>query len=86
MALANNLTPNLTNCMANPYQLKRQDLIKSLRWLSAQAADERDYFVLSYALRLLTSDKPDHLSVMILAAVEAGYRNSRGVGRSDRQK
>lgn len=74
--------------MANPYQLKRQDLIKGLRFLSAQAADERDYFVLSYALRLLTTDKPDYLSTMILAAVESGYQTRQELvevtGRSDK--
>lgn len=74
--------------MATPYQLKRPDLIKSLRWLSAQAADERDFFVLSYALRLLTAASPDHLTMMVLAAVESGYQTRQEIvevtGRSDK--
>jgi hypothetical protein len=60
--------------MANvpTYQLSRSELIKSLRWLSACATDERDMMILSYCERLLVSGEVYWRPMLILAALENG--------------
>lgn len=56
------------------YQLSRPDLIKSLRWLSAQATDQRDMLCLSLCLRMLVSDTLQCTELLILAAIECGWQ------------
>lgn len=54
------------------YQLNRQALIKSLRWLSSQATDQRDGMILTYCERLLVSEEVYWRPLLILAALENG--------------
>lgn len=70
------------------YQLTRSELIKSLRWLSAQATDQRDMMVLSYCERLLVSEEVYWRPLLILAALENGAQTREDLrdvtGFSDR--
>ena len=54
------------------YQLSRPELIKSLRWLSACANNQRDMMMLSYCERLLVSGDVYWRPLLILAALENG--------------
>lgn len=57
---------------APTYQLSRPELIKSLRWLSAQATDQRDMMIISYCERLLVSGEVYWRPLLVLAALENG--------------
>ena len=54
------------------YQLSRPELIKSLRWLTACATDQRDMMIISYCERLLVSGDFYWRPLLILAALENG--------------
>ena len=73
---------------APTYQLARPELIKSLRWLTACAIDQRDMMIISYCERLLVSGDVHWRPLLILAALENGAQ-TRGdlievTGFSDR--
>ena len=54
------------------YQLSRQQLIKSLRWLSACAVDEQDMVAITYCEQLLVARAAPTPQSFILAALKTG--------------
>jgi len=76
--------------MANSpaYQLSRPELIKSLRWLTACAIDQRDMMIISYCERLLASREVHWRPLLLLAALENGAQTREDLrevtGFSDR--